>query len=307
MPKPSPLAWLLLVLLGLIWGGSFLGVELALTGFSPLSIAAGRIGIAAAILLAVSFALGHGLPPTHCLRGRRIWLHALGMGVLSNALPFSLLSWGQRHVTSGFAGITMAVVPLLVLPLAHLFVPGERMTPRKTLGFVVGFAGVVVLIGPAGLLAGGGGVESLARLACVGASCSYACGAIVTRLAPSGPQLAFAAAGLLVATLVILPLALALEGIPGSPPAPALAGLLYLGILPTAVATVMLVYIIQTTGPTFLSLVNYQVPVWAVIIGMVALGEDLPPQFLGALALILAGLAISQAPVRRRGDSASAR
>jgi drug/metabolite transporter (DMT)-like permease len=298
-PAPSPLAWLFLVVLGLIWGGSFLGVEMALTGYGPLSIAAGRITIAAVILTGIAYATGHRLPDAGTPRGRRIWLHCVGMGLFSNALPFALLSWGQRHVTSGFAGITMAVVPLLVLPLAHVLVPGERMTPRKAVGFAVGFLGVVLLIGP-GAAAGDG--AGLARLACIAASGSYAVGAIVTRLAPPGPYLAFGAGGLLVATVAILPLALGLEGWPPEPPRAAVLGLLYLGIFPTALATVMLVYVIQSAGPSFLSLVNYQVPVWAVILGLVVLGEDLPPQFLGALALILAGLAVSQ--LRRRAPAA---
>jgi drug/metabolite transporter (DMT)-like permease len=222
------------------------------------------------------------------------------MGLFSNALPFALLSWGQRFVTSGFAGISMAVVPLLVLPLAHVFVPGERMTPRKVAGFLVGFVGVVLLIGP-GAAAGDG--TGPARLACVAASCCYAVGAIITRLAPPGPFLSFGAGGLLVATAAILPLALGIEGWPAEPGLPALLGLLYLGIFPTALATVMLVYVVQSAGPSFLSLVNYQVPVWAVVIGLVVLGEALPPQFLAALGLILAGVAVSQMP-RARGHSA---
>jgi drug/metabolite transporter (DMT)-like permease len=298
-PAPSPLAWLFLVVLGLIWGGSFLGVEMALTGYGPLSIAAGRITIAAVILTGIAYATGDRLPDAGTPRGRRIWLHCVGMGLFSNALPFALLSWGQRHVTSGFAGITMAVVPLLVLPLAHLLVPGERMTSRKAVGFAVGFLGVVLLIGP-GAAAGDG--TGLARLACIAASGCYAVGAIVTRLAPPGPYLAFGAGGLLVATVAILPLALGLEGWPLEPPRAAVLGLLYLGIFPTALATVMLVYVVQSAGPSFMSLVNYQVPVWAVILGLVVLGEDLPPQFLGALALILAGLAVSQ--FRRRAPAA---
>jgi len=122
-PAPPPLAWLLLFLLGLTWGGSFLGVAKALTGFGPLTIAAARIAIAAAILTFIVLATGKGLPSRATAIGRRIWLHCLGMGIFSNALPFALLAWGQERVSSGFAGITMAVVPLLVLPLAHVFVP----------------------------------------------------------------------------------------------------------------------------------------------------------------------------------------
>ena len=293
-PAPSPLAWLLLVVLGLIWGGSFLGVAFGLRGFGPLSIAAIRISVAAVILVAIVLATGTGLPPPGTARGRRIWLHCVGMGVFSNALPFALLSWAQEQVTSGFAGISMAVVPLLVLPLAHVFVPGERMSWAKVAGFAVGFAGVVVLIGPVG---GGAGI---ARLACIAASCSYAVGAIITRMAPKGPFLAFGAGGLLVAAVLIVPPALAIEGLPGAVPLEALLGVLYLGIFPTALATVMLVFVVQSAGPSFMSLVNYQVPVWAVLLGLLFLGEALPPQFLGALALILAGLALSQSGRWRR-------
>lgn len=291
-PSPTPLAWLMLFLLGLTWGGSFLGIAKALTGFGPLTIAAARIGIAAVILTGIALASGAGLPSWSTRVGRRIWLHCLGMGIFSNALPFALLPWGQERVSSGFAGITMAVVPLLVLPLAHVFVPGERMTPRKAAGFVVGFFGVVLLIGQGGEGAAEG--IGLARLACVAASCSYAVGAIVTRLAPPGPTISFGAAGLLIASAISIPLALCFEGWPASPPVPALVGVLYLGVFPTALATVALVYVVQSAGPSFMSLVNYQVPVWAVILGLVALDEELPPQFLGALGLILLGLAVSQ-------------
>lgn len=296
-PSPSSLAWFLLVALGLIWGGSFLGIAKALEGFGPLGIAACRIGIAAAILTAIVLATGQGLPPTATPTGRRIWLHCLGMGVFSNALPFALLAWGQERVSSGFAGISMAVVPLLVLPLAHVFVPGERLTLRKSIGFVIGFVGVALLVGRGG--GGHGEHAALGRLACIAASSSYAVGAIITRLAPPGPTVSFGAAGLLIASVISIPLALAVEGWPASPPPAALLGVLYLGIFPTALATIALVYVVQSAGPSFMSLVNYQVPVWAVILGIVFLDETLPPQFLGALALILAGLAVSQLGRRR--------
>ncbi len=297
-PRPTARSWFLLVLLGLIWGGAFLGVSLALTGFPPLTLAAIRIALAAALLVGLAFLFGPGLPETRTPRGRRVWLHCLGMALFTNAIPFSLLAWGQQHVTSGFAGITMAVVPLLVLPLAHAFVPGEALTRRKLGGFALGFTGTVLLIGPGALLSDPG-AEPLARLACIAASACYATGSIVTRRAPQGPFLSFAAGGLLIAAALILPVALFVDGLPGPVPTRALLGAVYLGIFPTALATILLVHVIQTAGPSFLSLVNYQVPVWAVLIGMVALGESLPPQFLGALALILAGLAVAEARLRR--------
>ncbi len=295
MPRPTPLSWFFLCLLAVIWGGSFLAVELALPGFAPLTIAAIRIAMAAVILTAVSFALGHGLPGAGGATGRRIWAHVLGMALLSNAVPFSLLSWGQKYVTSGYAGITMALVPLMVLPLAHVFVPGERMSLRRGIGFLVGFVGVVLLIGPGSILGSSNTeAEQLARLACLGAAGCYACGSIITRLCPPVPLPAFSAAALILATLCLTPVALAVEGWPEAASAQAWGAVIYLGLLPTAFATLLLVHVIRTAGPSFMSLVNYQVPVWAVVFGMVFLGESLPVQFLAALGLILAGLAISQ-------------
>lgn len=288
--RAGPLQWILLLTLGMIWGASFLGVEKALESFAPITIAALRIATAAVILTAASFAMGFGLP-----KDRRTWIFAFGMGLFSNAIPFTLLSWGQQYVSSGYAGITMAVVPLLVLPLSHFLIPGMRLSPIKALGFGIGFIGVVVLIGPAKIMeSGGGDIENIARLTCVTASMCYAIGAVLTRLAPQGNAMAFSSAALIMGALVAVPIALLVNGVPAWPTTPALLGQLYLGIFPTALATIMLVFIVKTAGPPFLSLVNYQVPVWAVIIGMVVLKEDLPSSFIWALGLILLGLAVAQ-------------
>ncbi|WP_112321437.1 DMT family transporter [Oceanibium sediminis] len=297
MQSPPLKSWLLLTALGLVWGASFMSVTLALEGFGPITVAALRISIGALALLAIARLMGVGLPSTSTPTGRRTWGFAMGMALFSNAFPFMLLSWAQQSVPSGFAGVTMAGVPLLVLPLAHVFVPGERLTLRRLLGFVVGFAGVVVLIGPENILAGGDG-PFVARLACIAAAACYAIGSIITRRAPPGPLMGFSAAALLLATMLMLPMALLIEGVPDAPGVASIGAVAYLGILPTAIATIVLVHLIQTAGPSFLSLVNYQVPVWAVILGAVVLAEPVPPQTAMALGLILAGLFIARA--RRR-------
>lgn len=296
---PTPSNWALLGLLGLIWGASFMMIEIALTGFGPLTVAALRICVAATLLVGLAGATGVRLPSVPGPQARRVWAHALGMAVFSIALPFAGLAWAQEHVTSGFAGVSMATMPLMVLPLAHVFVPGETMTAHRTAGFAIGFVGAALLVSPGGAAGGPADVVMVfARLACVGVAISYALGAIVTRLAPPTPHVAISAAALLLAAVLAAPLALAVEGLPGPAPAAAWAAALYLGVVPTALATLMLVRLARTAGPSFLSLVNYQVPVWALMISVVALGEPLPPQFAAALALILAELAVSQA--RRR-------
>lgn len=291
--------WILLLLLAMIWGASFMGSKFALLGFGPFTLAAIRISLGAIALTAMAYGLGRRLPGWNGPNDKRIWLHCLGMALFSNAIPFTLLSWGQLWVTSGFAGITMAVVPLLVLPLAFLLVPGEYLSPRKVIGFCIGFAGTVVLIGLDAFDLRGNDLEGIARLACVAAACCYAIGSIITRLCPPVSNMGFAAGALLLASFVMIPTALWVEGLPADVPSEAIWAVLYLGLFPTALATIMLVTVINSAGPSFLSMVNYQVPVWAVVFGVVLLGEDLPSQFVWALALILLGLAISQVRFRR--------
>ena len=297
-PRADLSDWVLVSLLGFIWGGSFLGIALAIEGFAPLWVAAGRIAIAALVLVALAHALGTGLPALRAPGGGRIWAHCLGFAVFSNVLPFLLLSWAILHVSSGFAGITMAAVPLMVLPLAHLMLPGERMSALRLLGFLIGFAGVLVLIGldavQAALM---GEDDGLARMACIAAAACYAIGSINTRLCPPVSQLGYSAAGVMLAALIILPVALLGAPWPDSPGAVSWLALLYLGLLPTGYATLLLVSIIRSAGPSFLSQVNYHVPVWSVLLGALVLGEEVPGRFMLALAIILAGLMLA----RRKG------
>ncbi len=299
--KPGLTNWLTLCLLGLIWGASFMSIAVALDGAGPLSIAAIRLIIAAVTLLGVAFAMGLRLP---ALSHRTLWLCIVGMGLFTNAVPFTLLSLAIQNVPSAFAGLAMAAVPLLVLPLAHILVPGERMSGIKTAGFSLGFIGVLVLIGVSDLFTGDGAVWS--RLACIGAAFCYAIGSIITRIAPPVHPLVFSSGGLLVGATLMLPVALYMEGLPGAMSASVWTALVYLGLGPTALATILLVRVIQSAGPSFMSLVNYQVPVWSVIFGVVFLGEMLPGNFVFALALILGGLAISQSGQKRLGRYPSA-
>jgi drug/metabolite transporter (DMT)-like permease len=291
------LAWILLLTLAVIWGSSFMGVTRALEGFDPLHVAAIRISVAALILTAYAVATGRERPGRG--QGPRIWFHIVGFAIFSNVLPFSLLSWGQQYVASGFAGVTMAVVPLLVLPLAHVFVPSERMTRAKLVGFSVGFAGTLILIGPGAFARAGGSLEDIARIACVTASLCYAVGSVTTRTAPPSGMVAYSAAALLVAAVIITPLSIAAHGLPAPQGLAPILAVGYLAVFPTAIATLMMVTIIRRAGSSFLSLVNYQVPLWSVVFGATLLGEELPPSIFLALALILGGLGLSQVKRRR--------
>ncbi|MGL4413753.1 DMT family transporter [Roseinatronobacter monicus] len=298
MPTSPTLGnWIGLIALGLIWGASFPGVAIALEGVSPVWVAAGRILIGAVTLSAIAIAMGVRLRMSPA-----ILIYAAGMGVFSNALPFFLLGWSQQHVTSGFAGITMAAIPLFVIGLAHFLISGEGLTRQKAIGFVLGLIGVGVLIGPGAFAASGSEFEAFARLGCLSAALSYAVGAILTRRCPDVHPVGFGVLALWVATAIMLPTALVSDGVPPLPEIrPALA-LLYLGLLPTGFATLLLVGIIRSAGPSFLSQVNYHVPVWSVLLGVVVLSEELPGRFILALAIIIAGLMVA----RRKGVQARA-
>jgi drug/metabolite transporter (DMT)-like permease len=249
----------------------------------------------------IALVYGDGLPRFQTATDRRTWLHCLGMALFTNVIPFCLLSWGQQFVTSGFAGISMAVVPLFVLPLSHFLVPGELMSRIKIIGFLFGFAGVVLLIGGDKILASAAPSPLMftAQLACITASSCYAIGSIITRLCPPVSALSFAAAGLTIGGIILIPVALLIEGVPNASFGAAFAGLAYLAVFPTAIATILLTILVRRAGPPFLSLVNYQVPVWAVVIGVLVLDEALPGHFLMALVVILTGLFIAQFGRRR--------
>ncbi|UOA14273.1 MULTISPECIES: DMT family transporter [Sulfitobacter] len=291
-PQITRTSWLLIAILGFVWGGTFLAIEIALTGITPFWLAASRIGFASMVMLALWAVRGFALFTKRPTRGNITIL--ITIGIISSALPFSLLAWGQQFVTSGFAGVTMASVALIVLPLAHFLLPGENMTPRKVGGFVIGFVGVVVLIGGQAFESTGAAMETAGRIACVGAASCYAVSSILMRRLPSVDPIGLATILMLIGASIMLPAAFLSEG-PPPMPAPKILGVLaFLGLVPTAGAAFLRVYVVRTAGPVFMSLVNYQVPVWSVLLGALVLSEPLPMSLLYAMVLILAGVGLSQ-------------
>lgn len=282
--------------LGLIWGGTFMVVSIALQGYGPVTVAAARTALGALALTTLALAAGRPAPrPSGMLAA-----FVAAIGLVTAALPFFLLSWGQQHVPSAFAGLSMAVLPLFVLPLAHWLVPGDRLSWRKASGFALGLTGALVLLGPGTLAASGGDLAALGRLACLGATLSYAVGSILTRRCPPIDGTWLSALSLAVGAAILVPAMLLTEGVPGPAAPGVLAAIAFLGLVPTALAALLRVDVIRSAGPSFMTLVNYQVPVWAMVFGWSILGEALPPRFFVALALILCGLLVSQMPAPRR-------
>ncbi|NHA13430.1 DMT family transporter [Thioalkalivibrio sp. XN279] len=305
--RQGPAEWGLLLALVALWGSSFMLVRVSLDAFTPVAVTAGRLLIGAGVLLLVLLATRRRLP-----LGARTWVFFTVMAVVGNALPFFLIAWGQASIPSGLTGILMAVMPLVVLVLAHFFVAGEHLNARRLAGFVLGFVGVVVLTGPEAVAALVGREASLlSQLAVLGAAVCYGVAAIVARRGPVLNPVVTAAAVLSIAGILV-GLGL-LAGIAGSGAAGALhaqvglapgLALAALGALSTGLATVVYFSLVARAGPTFLSLINYLIPVWAVVLGALVLHERLPPRAFAALGLILAGVVIARWQSLRRRSPA---
>ena len=279
--------WALLLLLAVLWGGSFFFVEIILPELDPLTLVAARVVLAALTLWAL-VPLGDAAVP----RGWAVWSSFLVLGFLGNAVPFSLLALGQTTIGAGLASIFNATTPLFTALIAALALDDERMTRPRAIGIVLGFAGVVVMVGPnalAGLFD-----DVAAAIACLGAAAAYGVTAVFARrfrrmgVAPRG----IALGQLTMSSVVMVPAAF-LFAAPGALAAlspGALAALLTLAIVSTAIAYLIYFALIERAGATSTSLVTFLVPATAILLGVVVLGEELVAGEIVGMALILSGL-----------------
>ena len=288
------LNWLLLLFLGLVWGMSFMGIDLALESFQPITIASLRILFAALILYFVTKFYGLKLPFPNKKNGNKVFIHSIGMALFSNVLPFTLFCWAQKDVSSSFAGITTALVPLIVLPLTYIYIPNSEITFRKVFGFILGFFGVFILIGPSNIIFEKNLSMIFAQLLCILACFCYATGAIITKLTPEINPISLSACTLIIGSVIIIPIALFFEGLPNNITLISVFGVMFLGVFSTATATLILVFLIKQAGPPFLSMVNYQIPIWSIFFGYFLLNEIIPNSFIFGLLFIFSGLAISE-------------
>lgn len=284
--SPSLTNWFHLIVLGIVWGATFMVISIALEGYGPVTVACARTTLGAVSLLIWMAIRKAPLPK------REAWPYIFWGGLFSTAVPFILLSWGLLHVPSSFAGVAMTFVPLFVLPIAHFF-SDERLTLRRTIGVGIGFIGAFVLVGP-GAITAGDTITTIGQIACLSAALCYAISSVQTRNCPPIDPITMAAFVLIVGSVALLPVMLVAEGVPTWQGARPGIAILVLGFIPTAFATALRVLIIRSAGSVFMTLVNYQVPLWSVFFGAVLLGETLPTSLLFALPLVFAGLFISQ-------------
>ena len=285
----TPGEWTALVALSVLWGGAFFFTGVAVRELPPLTIVTSRAILAALALGLIVRATGRRLA-----RGWDVWSAFAIMGLLSVVVPFGLITWGQTRIPSGLAAILVATSPLATVVVAHLLTADEKMTGNRLLGVAVGFAGVALMIGPRALGRFDGDV--LGQLAVLGAAISYAFAAVFGRRFRRmgiGP-LETTAGQLTTAAGILLPMALLVES-PWTLPMPeaaTLAAVVGAALLSTALAYVVYFRILAAAGATNVVLVAFLIPVSAILLGTLVLGERLEVEHFAGMACIAAGLAV---------------
>ena len=280
--------WAILLVLSVLWGGSFFFIEIAIGTVAPLTLVLIRVAIAAAFLWAWLLVRRERikLPP-----GAASAL--LVLALLNNVVPFVLFAWAQKEITGGLASILNATTPIWGVVVAHLFTADERATPAKVAGVLLGFAGVAVMIG--GDLLGQIGTSALAQLACLFSTLCYAlAGVWARRFRAMGVSPAAVSTGqLTAAALVMLPLVLIFEppGLSPAPSAEAWIALVALALFCTSLAYILYFKLLASAGATNSLLVTFLIPVTAILLGALILGERLEPRHFAGMALIALGLA----------------
>jgi drug/metabolite transporter (DMT)-like permease len=276
------------LLLAAIWGSSFLFIKIAVESVPAVPMTTLRIGLAAVLMLVLTRAYGEALP-----KDPKLWVFIMLAALFGNALPFTLISWGEEAIDSGLAAILMAPMPLTTVLLAHVFTRDEKLSPAKLAGVVLGILGLIVLIGPESLTRLG--EDTVRQLAVAAAGCCYAANAVASKWLTGGSRLGMTAAVMIASTALMVPLSVAnLSAWSFSPSALSLTAIAVLAVMQTAIGTLLMLGIVGRQGASFFSQINFLIPLFGVFWGAVILAERPSPNAVGALALILLGVGVAR-------------
>ena len=271
--------WFLIVLLGAIWGCSFVFNAVLIREIGPLWVTSFRVAIGALGCWAFLVALRKPIP-----RDPRLWLQLGALGILAYAIPFALFPLAQAHLASGIAAIINALTPMMTAIISHFWIGGEKATPTKFAGVAIGFAGAAILVSPA--LSAGGTSQLWAVAACLGATLCYAITLNITRSYKHIEPTAFASIALTGAAIVAVPVAFFAEGMPVITRAETWGAALAIGLLSTAFTFQIMYRILPRVGATNFATTTFIAPISALIIGVTVLGETiLPIQILGMFVI----------------------
>lgn len=284
--RMTALDWSLLIALSILWGGSFLFGRIAVAEVPPLTLVLARVGIAALALHVVLRVRGLSFAPTTAG-----WRDYLVMGLLNNLIPFGLIFFGQIEIGAGLAAVINGMTPFWSALMARA-TGVERLPVRKAIGVMLGFAGLAVTVGPAAL--DGLDAPLIAQLAVVGATISYGAASVFGRRFKAQPPMLTATGQLTASTLLILPAALLIDT-PWTLPVPgaaALGAVFGLALASTALAYILFFRVLASAGATNVALVTLLIPVSAIALGALILGEAVEARQIGGMALIALGLAV---------------
>jgi drug/metabolite transporter (DMT)-like permease len=282
----GPAEWAMLILLSIVWGGSFFFYAIAIQGLPTFTIVFLRVSLGSIGLWLCAWAMG--LLP---LREPGLWRSFFIMGLINNAIPFSLIVWGQREVASGLAAILNATTPFFTVLAANMLTADEKLSWNRLLGAIIGLSGVAAMMGtdiwgqPGSLVA---------QFAIIAASVSYGFASVFGRRFATIPPLITAAGQTAGSSLILFPIMLAVD-MPwrlSSPPLAIWAAIIGLAILCTSLAYILYFTILKRSGATNLVLVTFLVPVSAILLGIAFLGESLDIHHLVGMATIAIGLAL---------------
>ena len=292
--RPNGTTWAMLILLGALWGGSFFFARIAVKEIPPLWLVFLRVCLAALALHLYLVASGRWGA------FRKVpFLPFFGLGLLNNAIPFSLLFIGQTELGAGLASILNATTPFLTVIAAQLLTGDEKMSLRKVAGTLLGIAGAIIVVGPSAF--SGLGAPLWAQLCVIGATSSYAFASIYAKRFKAVPPLVTATGQLTTSTIMMLPVALLFHGVPiaGNWSIHTWLALFALALASTAFAYTLFFRIVAAAGATFVSSVTLIVPVSAILLGILFLGEDLSINQLAGMAVIASGLAVMNSGFQR--------
>jgi drug/metabolite transporter (DMT)-like permease len=296
-PTMSGRDWTLILILSLIWGGAFFLNAISLRGFPTNTLVFVRMAIAALPMLLVIRLTGQNLP-----RGWPAWRGLILLGTLNIVVPFILFTWAQTKLDSGLASVLNATTPLWGIVAAHFLTDTEKATPARIIGVILGVIGVGVMMLPS--FSGGMTAQGLALIACLAATLCYALSSIVAlRLNTDGmTPLSLTAGQLLVAAIIMVPIMLVVDQ-PWTLPMPSgesIAAVLALALLSTSLAYWLYFKVLESAGASNSLLITFLMPVTAILLGSVFLGEQMTTAQFGGMALIAAGLLVMDGRVLGR-------
>ena len=292
-----------MITLASIWGASFMFIKVMLDGIGPIAIAWVRLGGGATLVLAVAAARGAYLP-----RGGRVWLDIALLALLASAIPLVLIPWGEQEIDSALAGVLNGAMPFFVAVLAHQFLAGERLNGPRSVGLALGFAGLVVVIGPDLLDVASESTQG--QLAVVVATLGYASGAVLTRRRLLGvDSTLLAGAQSAIAFAMLTPLLLTFESVPrpSDLSSRVLLASVGLALLSSGVAYIIYYWLLATVAATQAALVTYLIPAAAIFWGWLVLSEGMALSVAPGLALIVAGVYLVNRSPAARAPAARAR